>query len=84
MAALEATKAPDVSWTFLQGAHREFRLTVLDAQDRRYVFTGREGYQQTPMLRMLAAFARGHTWGYEFQRRVYRALFAHEEKLNGE
>lgn len=82
MSALEATKAPSVSWSFNKCDRREFRLTVSDARGVRRDYTGRERQQQTPMLHMLDAFARGHTWGYEFQRRVHRALFAHEDKLN--
>ncbi len=82
LSMLEGIRAPETSWSFHPGERREMKLTVQEAQGRTHVYTGRESYNQTPMLHMLDAFARGHTWGYEFQRRVYRALFA-QEKLNG-
>jgi hypothetical protein len=83
LAMLEETGAPITAWSFSKGERRDMRLDVMDASSNQKSYTGREAFERTAMWHMLQAFARGTTHDYDFQRRVYRALFDQEAK-NGE
>lgn len=60
-----------------QGPKRAIDVAV-GAGPSRYHYHGDCSGEHTPMWHMLEDFTAGKTHGYEFQRRVYRALFSEE------
>lgn len=82
LSMLEQTGAEVTSWSLEHGERRSLRLDA-SVGVVTVGYTGREAYERTPMWHMLDEFSRGGTHGYDFQRRVYRALFE-QEALNGQ
>lgn len=74
IAMLEASGAPEQGWTLEIGKRRSLLYAARDGAQITRMYTGLEPSDETAMARMMREFPRLRS--YEFNRRVYRSLFA--------
>lgn len=74
MAMLAASGAPQMDWSLREGNSKTMRYALTGPDQENKFYTGREDFRETAMARMVREFPTLRS--YDFNRRVYRALFA--------